>query len=261
VDTPGRAHLRSAGRGEADVLRAILEREAAALPLNSAAVLRHDPRLHGRIVWLFGRWDAAMKAAGIDPDRVRSHRRWSACAVVKRIMQLANEGRPLNLLAIQKSEAVLASAAFRYFASWDEALEAAGLDPREWRKRLPKWAPHRVTQAIRKIHDQGGKLNHAAVGHSSLARAAVNLFGSWNAALRAAGLDPEEIRVYRRPWTREEVVAEIRRKHSAGEALNAKDVTPYSLRRTGRVFFGSWDVALAAAGLDPNGIRKKRWHR
>jgi hypothetical protein len=85
----------------------------------------------------------------------------------------------------------------------------------------------------------------------------VLLLGSWDAALEAAGLDPDDIRVYRKPWTREEIILEIQRKHRQGEALNAKDVSPHSLRSRGTVFFGSWDAALTIAGLDPSKIRKK----
>jgi len=113
-----------------------------------------------------------------------------------------------------------------------------------------------VIRGIQQIHAGGGKVNHAALGRNSISRAGVLLFGSWDAALKAAGLDPDDIRVYRKPWTPEEVILEIQRKHRHGEALNAKNVSSYSLRRRGKVFFGSWDAALTNAGLDPSKIRK-----
>ncbi len=253
---PGRSQ--GARAGKADVLRAILRREAAGLPLNHAAVLEQDRRLHADALRLFGCWDAALRAAGIDPVRVRRHRRWSRRAVIHRIVQLAAERKPLNLRAIQLSEATLASATYRFFASWDEALAAAGIDPEAWRRRCHRWTRERVIATIQSIRDQGGRLNHAAVGRSSLSPAAVALFGCWDAALQAAGINPREVRVYRTPWTREEMVAEIRRKHEAGEALNAKDVTPNWIRRSARLLFGSWDAALTAAGLDPAKIRRNR---
>lgn len=245
-------------RGKADLLRAILGREMAGLPLNHATVLEQDRRLHGDGLRLFGRWEAALRAAGIDPARVRRHRRWSRRAVINRIGQLAAEGKPLNLRAIQLSEATLASAAYRFFGSWDEALAVAGIAPNTCRRRRANWTREQIIATIRSIRVEGGKLNHAAVGRSSLSRAAVDLFGSWDDALRAAGIAPSEVRVYRKPWTRSTIIAEIRRKRSVGEALNAKDVTPNCIRRPACRLFGSWDAALVAAGLDPNVIRGKR---
>lgn len=64
---------------------------------------------------------------------------------------------------------------------------------------------------------------------ASLIYAAVALFGTWDAALRASGLDLAQIR-RRAPWTREQIIDEIRRKARTGEPLNAKDVAPHSPR-------------------------------
>jgi len=197
-----------------------------------------------------------MRASGIDPASVRRHRRWTRQSVIQRICELAAEGRPLNSAAVQRSESTLPSAASRFFSSWNEALQAAGVDPEKWRKRVPTWTRERVIQRIRQIHAGGGKVNHAALGHNSVSRAGVLLFGSWDAALQAAGLNPDDIRVYRKPWTPEEIIQEIQRKHRQGEPLNAKDVSPHSLRSRGTAFFGSWDAALTTAGLDPSEIRK-----
>jgi len=257
--TPGgrsTACLDAARRDKEDVLKAILRRECAGQPLNHAAVLRDDRRLHADILRVFGHWDTAMRASGIDPARVRGHRRWSSRAVIRRIRHFADEDRPLNAAAVQRSELTLASAASRYFSSWAEALEAAGIDSAQWRRRVPTWTRQRVVQAIQERHAAGGRVNHAAVGRLSLSWAGVSLFGSWDAALLAAGLDPDEIRIRRKPWTPDEVVVEIQRKHRCSEPLNARDVSPHSLRSRGTVFFGSWDAALTAAGLDPAKIRQ-----
>lgn len=241
-----------------EVLKAILRREHEGLPLNRTAMLRQDRDLHNAILRAFPTWDDAIRAAGIDPVRVHRHRRWSRGAVIQRILQLAAEGQPLNAGAIQKFEATLANAALRWFARWDDALSAAGIDPAPWSRRVPTWTPERVIRTIQDTHRRGNPVSHAALRRNSVTRAATLLFGSWDAALRASGLEPDSIRLYREPWTPEEVLREIRRKARAGEPLNARDVSPYSLRRRGRVFFGSWDAALAAAGLDPAKIRKSK---
>jgi len=257
MHTPAPERPQRGRPGKADVLRAILGREVAGLPLNHASVMEQDRRLHGDALRLFGRWEAALCAAGINPARVRRHRHWSRRAVIDRIGQLAAERKPLNARAIQLSEATLASAASRFFASWDEALAAAGIAPSTCRRRRANWTREQVIAAIHSIRVAGGRLNHAAVGRSSLSRAAVDLFGSWDNALVAAGITAADVRVYRKPWTRSAIIAEIRRKRSAGEALNAKDVSPNWVRRPACRLVGSWDAALVAAGLDPNVIRGK----
>lgn len=238
------------------VLKAILAREAQGLPLNRVAVSKDDPRLHQQIVRLYGVWDEAMRAAGIDPRRVRRHRRWSRKAVIERIQQRHAEALPVSGSAVQRSESRLANAAYRYFDSWADALAAAGIEP--YRRRAPTWTCERVIEAIQQRHRQGAPLNHAAVRSHSLSRAAVTLFGSWDAALQQAGIDPAAVRRYRKPWTRDELLEELRRKHAAGEPLNAKDVRPNHIRRPAARLFGSWEAALVAAGLDPETIRNNK---
>ncbi len=239
------------------VLRAILQRESKGLPLNHATVMRHDRALHSAILRFFGTWDDAMCAAGIDPKKVGRHRRWNRQAVIRRIQQRAAEGLPLNAGAVQRTEGTLHSAALRWFPSWIAALEAAGMDPAHWSKRAPAWTRERVVETIRAIVARGGAVNHAALRRDSVSRAGVSLFGTWDDALRAAGLDPGKIR-RRAPWTPDEILQEIRRKVQAGEPLNAKNVAPHSLRSRGTTFFGSWDAALSAAGLKPANVRKSK---
>jgi len=248
-------------RNKHDVIRAILQRECMGMPLNHTAVMRGDGRLQRAALRLFGRWDAALRAAGINPAAVRKTREWSREAVVRRIRELAGEGRQLNSAAVQEFEAILVSAAHRYFSSWDEALHAAGLDAEMWRKQAPAWTQDRLIRTIREAYARDGKVNHAVVAAwkgNSLTRAGVRLFGSWDAALRAAGLDPDRIRRYRKPWTKNTVIQAIRVKHRRGDALAYTTVVPGSLRHAGIRFFGSWDATLSAAGLNPAKIRLYR---
>lgn len=224
---------------------------------NRSAVQREDVALYKAILRFYGTWDPAMRAAGIDPKKVRCHRCWDRQAVIRRIQQRAAEGLPLYMGIVEKTECTLPSAALRCFSSWGEALEAAGIDPTLWCKRVPTWTRERVIDTIRTIHARGEPVNHAALRRNSVTRAAIVFFGSWDEALRAAGLDPSDIR-RRAPWKPAEVLQEIRRKARAGEPLNARDVAPHSLRSRGTLFFGSWDAALVAAGLDPAGVRRNR---
>lgn len=243
------------------VLQAIRQRQSEGLPLNHAAVLRQDGALHRAILKHFGRWDAALRAAGIDPELIRCHRHWGRQAIIRHLLQLEAQGQPLNVASVEKDDKGFPAAARHWFGSWASALKAAGIAPARWTKRVPRWTHDRVIQTIQAIYARGGAVNHAAVRRNSVSRAGVALFGSWDNALRAAGLDPATVRRWHKPWTPDTLLQEIRRKAQVGEPLNAKDVSPKGLRKRARAFFGSWDATLAAAGLDPATIRKNRWRR
>jgi len=155
----------------------------------------------------------------------------------------------------------MAAKATRLFGSWDAALQVAGLDPTEIRLHRKRWTAETMIQEIRLKHRNGDPLNCTSVQHSSLYVSAVRHYGSWDSALMEAGLDPartRKIKPHCRPWTPETVVQEIRRKHQAAEPLNRSAVSPESLCVRGSKFYGSWDAALTAAGLDPSTIRKHR---
>ncbi|MHB9024768.1 MAG: hypothetical protein ACYC7E_11440 [Armatimonadota bacterium] len=98
----------------------------------------------------------------------------------------------------------------------------------------------------------------------SLVHAAQRVFGSWGAAVEAAGFDYSKIRRYRK-WSRERVLERIRMHHAKGEDLSWRNVA-YTLDpalaaaalREGR--FDSWAEALRTAGLVPEKVaRYRRW--
>lgn len=243
---------------KSDVLKAILQRENEGLPLNPVAVLRADRTLYHVIRKVFGRYDDAMRAAGIAPSRVRRQQYWSREDVLNGIRQRAEQGRELGLYGDQYPPAGLVDAAIRWFPSWSDACHAAGVRFDDPRRRVRGWTRSALLSRIRELHASGEKVNFS--GHpGSFQHAGQTLFGSWDAALLAAGLDPDVIRLRRRPWTADNLLHEIQRKWRAGEPLNAGAVRPDSLRRNSTIFFGSWDAAIAAAGLDPSKTRRCRW--
>lgn len=240
------------------IVEVILKRRSEGLPLNYSQV-RWVLSMEA-VKRLFGSWDRALHAAGIAPDPTEAHRRWSRQAVIEAIGRRQAQGLPLNAKAVRLTDAPLANAYKRWFGAWSEALEAAGIDPHTWRMTSPRWTRSRLIETIRRIARQNGPLNPAAPGRRYLVRAAGKLFGSWDAALQAAGVDPRLVRLHHAPWTAQSLIEEIRRKHRAGEPLNAGDVRPGGLRTAARRFYGTWDEALTAAGLDPRTIRKNRRH-
>jgi hypothetical protein len=99
-----------------------------------------------------------------------------------------------------------------------------------------------------------------------LARAAFaslqpRLFGRWARALSAAGLDADDVSLYR-VWDRNTVVFEIRSRYQADEPLHsgAAQKDDPGLHSAALRHFGSWERALRAARLNPALIRQRqRW--
>jgi hypothetical protein len=79
-------------------------------------------------------------------------------------------------------------AARRYFGSWSKAVIAAGVDPLKLRRVVP-WTKERIIEAILTRTLNNEPLGSRSVQPRSLADAGAKVFGTWAAALEAAGVD------------------------------------------------------------------------
>lgn len=89
--------------------------------------------------------------------------------------------------------------------------------------------------------------------------AAIRHFGSWQDAIENCGLDYEKIRKYRR-WSREKILAEIKKMRQAGQPLNSDHAQekhkPLYMATVKR--FKNWGRAIHAAGFDYKKILLRR---
>lgn len=126
------------------------------------------------------------------------------------------------------------------------------------------WSREAVTQEILRIQSEGGDLRHGEISarRQRLVSAAVRYFGSWGAAVFAAGINYNEIRRQSQDarsakvtkWSREAITDNIRRISEAGEQLSASTVRSnhpalFSAAVSSR-YYGSWRNALTSAGID-----------
>lgn len=186
-------------------------------------------------------------------------RKWNKNSILEEIVRGYDVGQDLSYSAVAKGNLPLLRAATRYFGSWQEAIESAGLNYEEIR-RYKIWTRERILERIRELHGEGHDLSWRHVSLAldpSLAAAATKKshFGSWKAALEQAGLDYDQIRRYR-DWSDEEVLRRVRDLHAQGKRLNAKTMEQEDipLITAARRRFPSWDEALSAAGLDYRSI-------
>ena len=129
-----------------------------------------------------------------------------------------------------------------------------------------RYTPETVITAIQADAAADLPLNfrHALERNRKLVYAALRRFGSWNAALEAAGLNHLDIRKIQ-SWTRERVIERLQYWHQRGEDLSYTHVAhrldpPLAAAVYNYGRFTSWEDALVAAGLEPSSImRNRRW--
>ncbi len=161
-------------------------------PLNWAAVIRRSDEL-SRAAFaalqsrLFGNWDRALQAAGLDADEVCAYRRWTTDTVVAELRQRSANGEDMNSGTVQAEDARLHAAAVRHFKSFDTALKAAGIDPVEVRHRQT-WTKDSVAAQMRIVarREKDFSGEWANKHYISLHSAAIRLYGTFAAAARAA---------------------------------------------------------------------------
>ena len=130
------------------------------------------------------------------------------------------------------------------FGDWDNALRAAGFDPRKMRLRT-FWDQDRVINEIRGMRDKNLPLyaRYVMKSHKALFSGALRHFGTWRKALRAAGVAQASKEVH---WSRPAILRELRDSLENG----SKDDIPQTLRLRATHYFGSLRKALTAMKTD-----------
>jgi hypothetical protein len=85
-------------------------------PLNSGAVQKEDPGLHAAAVRHFGTYDNALRAAKVNPSKIRRRQRWSREEVGKQLKAFARK-HALTDAALRQHAPALYGAVLRFFKS------------------------------------------------------------------------------------------------------------------------------------------------
>ncbi len=194
---------------------------------------------------------------------------WTKQRIVTELRKLAKAGASMSYLSLQKRKQPLLSAAAYHFGSYKKAIQSAGLEYDQITQR-PRWTKQTIIAQIKAARRAGRDLHWSAVTakKSELARAAYaslqpRLFGRWDRALQAAGLDADDVTQYR-SWDKNTIAFELRERHRDGEAVNSGAVQKEnaSLHAAALRHFKGFPNALRAAGIDPARVRQRRtWEK
>lgn len=167
---------------------------------------------------------------------------WTPGLILRRILERKRAGLSLKAAAVQRESISLWAAARRHFGSWDRAMAKAH------KAASGRIVTHTRDSIIARL------LEHAATGlpmsttyplTKSCYKPAVRLFGSWIAAVKAAGLEP---RGGSRDYSREQILDILKERWRTGKSVSSchPDMQPY-VAVTQRLF-GSWTKAREEAG-------------
>lgn len=243
------------------VIAQIRQMHDAGEPLNSNDIQKRNLSLFAAATKYCGGWGEAVTAAGIDYAKVRKYRpgrHWTKKGMVRAIHVRKRAGHGLSTTVMQQEDYGLSRAARGFFGKngWRKALVAAGIDPIEVMDPRRIWTRKKLIAEIqRRWKDR--QLLYAfylyQIGQAGMLTAGIRFYGSWRKTVEAAGLDYEEVRACKRGWwSKRRIVAEIRRVAGNGTRLspNAMEDMRGDLTSAARVYFGSWQAAVEAAGFD-----------
>ena len=139
----------------------------------------------------FGSWEEALEAADIRIDEELSNKQYSNDELLQELVHLADKlGQPPKSVDMNKRGEYSASVYTTRFGSWDEALEAAGLDPEE-NGDSTQYSDGELVSELHRVKEECGRVptttdmeKYGEYSHTTY----VSRFGSWNEALEAAGL-------------------------------------------------------------------------
>ena len=194
---------------------------------------------------------------------------WDKARIKSELKRLYRSGVNLSYNALAQRHQSLVSAAAYHFGSYRAAVEAAGIDYAVVTRR-PRWSKQNIIQLIKQARRNGEDLHWSAVtkrrdelGRAAFASLQPRLFGRWDRALAAAGLDADDGSRYRR-GDRNTVAFELRARATDDEPLNSGAIQrdDSGLHAAAVRHFGSYDAALRAAKVDPDAVRRRRaWSR
>lgn len=216
--------------------------------LRAASLARRHSALYRAVLHHFGSFDAARRAAGLAP--LPKARRWSLDLVVSELRRLHRSGVRIAFTELRAAgRHDVLSAAEVYAGGLPRARRLARIPTPARTYRDPEpWDGDRVIEELQDLHAAGRSIANSRVD-ARLVAAAIDYFGSYRAAVEAAGFDYDQIRLRRPPYTDEELLADLRALARRRPAATLTDVHRDPRSKSWWLRFGSIEAAARAAGI------------
>lgn len=251
------------------------DRKTANLSMREQMCRVDNPALRYMGIQHFGSWKKALRKVKLKiPPREYPMRYNSKKDIIDAVLRRHREGKSLHSTDLVRPPAqdhALVTWARHYFGSLGKAVLAAGIQeigPMEQplnAKNIRYPNAKKTLEGIQKRKREGLSMLRSVVirsmasgGDSQLSVAARKHFGSWDAAIKKAGIQlekpPTHPRRKRQIFSSPEVLKAIRHRKKLGQPLDSSSLAqPVSSGGDGRLynnavkFFGSWEKAVKAA--------------
>ncbi len=253
------------------IAQALRERVQNNKPVHPSRLKTDVRNLHQAIKHAFGDWASAMAFAGLDPEVYRRDLKGHAQVGAS---PCPGVGNSVHQVFPSPPDAEVTGGT-------GVATAIGKVDGPRRPHRRTRWTREAIIAAIQTRAARNLPLKKWKVQPYRLGQVATAVFGSWEEALHAAGVDiscqspdasppgqvsplsPQEETgaAWARagpPWTREAIMEVIRRRADAGLPLNEAIIRVEcgGMYGAAKAKFGSWAETLVAFGLNPNDIRK-----
>ncbi|MCY9186657.1 homing endonuclease associated repeat-containing protein [Bacillus halotolerans] len=235
LEAAGLKILQSKKQYTKEELIAILQQKAKGLGRTPKA---KEIKQYKSILNLFGSYKKALEAAGLIKNKKYTEKELISI-LQKRYKEL---GRIPKAKEVSGYQIIL-----NHFGSFNAGLKAAGLTPNTKKKYTED---ELISELQKKAKELGRTPKMREIG---IAQTYINRFGSFNKALKAAGLTPNKMKT--KTYTEKELIEALQHKaKELGRLPKGREIKQWA---TIRNHFGSFHKGLEVAGLIPNNTRKK----
>ena len=195
--------------------------------LNTNNMIKNHSKLYGAARTYFGSWRNLINELGLDYDEIllkNSDTHWNKEKIITMIKELKEKGENLRSDYTQKERTALHSAAVRYFGSWGNAIEEAGLSYEKEVKKI-LWDKKIIIKKMIELEDKNISLSssNGQKNYMELFQASCRLFGSWANAVTASGIDYSKHRK-QNTWSKEKILSEMNKFYNEYGTLNVSKV-------------------------------------
>ena len=231
-------------------------------PLNITAVRRNHPGLLAAAFQIrpFLGWKQALEKAGIAYKNIEIELlNYCECLICGKVAgQIATHLSQVHQISGEEYQqehpnADILSEQTRA-KSMSSRIKKPPIEP-HWE---PLWSPEYCLDRLYHFYCKGMAINRDALINLeySLTANTWRHFGEWDNAIEALGLDPLEQCLWtpKRFWSREELLTRLKARKQEGKPMNSSAVAKDDQRLIGnsKKYFGTYDNALVAAGMNPD---------
>jgi len=260
-----------------EIIAWIIKRHATGKDLNESAILKARAKIPKRYVnasqtHFDGGWPEAVNTAGIDYQQYRKRKSpnyWNTDRILEAIAEMERQEEPLNHGYASSKHLDVTRAAYRCIGSWNEALEAYGIDPLSVRVAGISLSKDEIIAAIKDFVRKEQDLSFTGMQATEKTRSVYNQgfrkFICWENAIIAAELSYEKIRRVRGEYTLKELYSMMKAFEADGVDLTLQEFRKVQSRRRicNAVYrrFDSWGEFLDSAGIDSSLYHTRvNWH-